>query len=85
MKKRMLLIVAGAALFILGYVAGHSPRRVFAQASISAVPIPQSYGHCVGAYVIPGSFVGLVFEDASRTVRVVNATDGKAETAYPRN
>jgi hypothetical protein len=82
MKKRVLLSIGCAALFVTGYFAGHPAHPVYAGSPV--VQFPKTYGHCVGAYVISTSFSGLVFEDAEGTIRVVNTVDGKVMMTFLR-
>jgi hypothetical protein len=82
MKKRLLLILAGAALAISGYFVGRGHDGVVhAQGHVD---IKKAYGKCVGAYSV-GQGVGLVFEDNTGTIRIVNARDGNATTVYDRD
>lgn len=83
MKKRILLILAAAGLFVTGYLARRPARPVYAGGA--GVQFPKTYGHCVGAYVISTSFSGLVFEDTEGTIRVVNTVDGKVMMTFQRN
>ena len=67
MRKRLLLLLAGAALLVGGYLLGRTwPQVVHAQTQFT---ISSSFGHCVG-YVTHKGADGLIFEASDGTVRL---------------
>jgi hypothetical protein len=73
MKKRMLLILAGAILAVGGYLVGRAHSDVVHAQSHAT--IAKNYGKCVGVY-LKGNYVVLVFEDDAGVIRLVSAGDG---------
>lgn len=77
MRKRLLLLLAGAALLVGGYLLGRTwPQVVHAQTQFT---ISSSFGHCVG-YVTHKGADGLIFEASDGTVRLVNLDTGNVIT-----
>ena len=74
--RKLLLTVMGVLLFVLGYwVSEIRVTRAYA-----ANPIPKDWGAFRG-----GSSQLLYFESASGTIRVYNASQGRAVVTLNRN
>jgi|HubBroStandDraft_6_1064221.scaffolds.fasta_scaffold1191382_1 hypothetical protein len=70
----------GIALLLAGYLAGHrSVTVVYAQQSLS---VPKAFGHCVGSAM---GGAGLLFEDNSGAIRVVDIQTGVVRILMNRN
>jgi hypothetical protein len=72
MKKRLLLIVAGGALAVGGYLVGRRPQSEVVHADSA---IPAAFGNPVAAYTLGGE-VWFVMENSSAEIRSVRISDG---------
>jgi hypothetical protein len=76
MRKRILLVIGSALLFVAGYLAGNRSTTVAYAGTPTQGSVPKSYGRLVAA--IPDSIgTGLVFEDDGGVVRFVSMTGMK--------
>jgi hypothetical protein len=76
MRKRILLVIGSALLFVAGYLAGNRNPTVAYAGTPTQGSVPKSYGRLVAA--IPDSIgTGLVFEDDGGVVRFVSMTGMK--------
>jgi hypothetical protein len=76
MRKRILLVIGSALLFVAGYLAGNRSTTVAYAGPPTQGSVPKSYGRLVAA--IPDSIgTGLVFEDDGGVVRFVSMTGMK--------
>jgi hypothetical protein len=76
------LLVLGAGLVLGGFLFGRfGTQQAHAQ---SHVAVPKSWGRCVGTFSKSGGAVGLVFEDSSGVVRIVDVGTGNAVMVYDR-
>ncbi len=74
MRKRILLVLATALLFVAGYFAGNRNATV-AYAGTQGT-VPKSYGRLVTA-IADQIGTGLIFEDAQGVIRFVSVTGMK--------
>ena len=71
-------VVALVLVFLVGYSAGrHKIAVVRAEGPFT---VPKSWGRCVG-----GMMGGLVFEDSSGVIRIVDMHNGEMEIQINRN
>jgi hypothetical protein len=78
MKRWTVRIVIAVALLLTGYFAGHrSQTVVYAQ---QAVNVPKTWGRCVGTMER-----GVVFEDSTGTIRIVDSVNGHLNATVNRN
>jgi hypothetical protein len=76
MRKRILLVIGTAFLFVAGYLAGNRNATVAYAGSARQGTVPKSYGRLVTA--IPDQIgTGLVFEDDAGVIRFVAMTGMK--------
>jgi hypothetical protein len=76
MRTRILVVLAGAFLLAVGYLAGNRNATVAYAQSPTQGTVPKSYGRLVAA--IPDQIgTGLVFEDAQGVIRFVSVTGMK--------
>jgi hypothetical protein len=76
MRKRILLIVGTALLFVGGYLAGNRNATVAYAGAPRQGTVPKSYGRLITA--IPDQIgTGLVFEDSEGVIRFVAMTGMK--------
>ena len=76
MRKSSVFVLAGALLFVAGYLAGNRNATVAYAGSPTQGTVPKSYGRLVTA-IADQIGTGLVFEDSAGVIRFVSITGMK--------